>query len=155
VRASLLDDYVEARVLEALANEDGVLAEAVAASEQIEAAARAVEEAEHELELFVNNPTLLTTLGEQRFVDGVQVRQRAVDQARQPLAQLRAQSILADELADGDLLTAWPSLTPQEQRRLLHGLLERVVLSRAPARGKDAKPIPERTEIVLRGGQAL
>jgi hypothetical protein len=43
----------------------------------------------------------------------------------------------------------------QEKRRLLHGLLDRVVLSRADRRGRHARPIAERTQIVLRGNVLL
>ena len=91
VRASLLDGHVEERVLSALAQEGGLLAQAVEASEQLEASARAVAEAEHELDLFVNNPKLLSMLGEQKFLDGVEMRQRALDEARaEPLRDARA-----------------------------------------------------------------
>ena len=135
--------------------EDGLLAHAVAASEEIEQAARAVSEAEHELDLFVNNPKLLSLLGEQRFLEGAEVRQRELDEARQRLAELRSQSALANELADGDLLEAWPALSLAEKRRLLHGLLDRVVLRRADGRGKDGVSLVERTQIVLRGDVLL
>jgi hypothetical protein len=54
--ASLVDRHVEGQVLHALQADEGLLAEAVAASEKVEAAARAVAEAEHELDLFVGNP---------------------------------------------------------------------------------------------------
>jgi len=155
VRAALLDAHVEAQVLAALQAEDGLLAQAVAASEQIEASARAQTEAEHELDLFVNNPKLLSLLGEQKFIEGAEVRQRALDEARLVLAQARSQSALAEELGDGDLLRAWPALTIQERRRLMHGLLEQVVVTRADRRGRHARPIGERTEIVLRGGSTL
>jgi hypothetical protein len=154
-RASLVDDYVEERVLSALQREGGLLAEAVAALGQVEAAAREVDEAEHELDLFVNNPKLLGLLGEQKFVEGVQVRQAALDQARQTFAQARSQSALAEELGDGDLLAAWPTLTSQEKRRLMQGLLDRVILTRAIGRGRHANPVEERTEILLRGGLEL
>ena len=60
VRASLLDAYVEARGARGAREEDGLLAEAVDASEALEDAARAVADAEHELDLFVANPKLLT-----------------------------------------------------------------------------------------------
>jgi hypothetical protein len=155
VRASLLDQYVETQVLTALQAEDGLLAQAVAASEQIEAAARVVSESEHELDLFVNNPKLLSLLGEQKFIEGAEVRQRALDDARAALVDVRSQSALADELGDGDLITAWPSLTTQERRRLMHGLLERVLVTRADRRGRHARPVGERTEIILRGGVVL
>jgi site-specific DNA recombinase len=154
-RASLLDEYVEARVLDALQAEDGLLAQAVAASERIEAAVRAVSEAEHELDLFLSNPRLLSVVGEEKFLEGAEVRQQALDEARTTLADARAQSALADELGEGDLMSAWPTLTTQERRRLMHGLLERVVVTRADRRGRHARPIGERTEIILRGGVVL
>jgi DNA invertase Pin-like site-specific DNA recombinase len=155
VRSALLDAYVEGQVLGALQAEDGLLAQAVDASQALEEAARTVSDAEHELDLFVTNPKLLTMLGETKFLDGVAARQRALDDAREALTELRTQSTLADELADGDLLKAWPTLTTQEKRRLLHGLLERVVVTRARGRGKHANPIAERTQIVLRGNVLL
>jgi len=154
-RASLLDDHVEQQVVEALQADDGLLAQAVAASEQIEDAARSVAEAEHELDLFVNNPKLLTLLGEKKFLEGVEARQQALDEVRAALADARAQSALADELGDGDLLRAWPSLTTQERRKLMHGLLDRVVVTRADGRGRHARPVGERTQIILRGGAVL
>jgi hypothetical protein len=154
-RASIVDRYVEDQVLEALQAEDGLLAQAVAASRALETAARAVEEAEHELDLFVNNPRLLTVLGEERFLEGVKSRQQALDRARHELAQVRQQSTLADELADGDLLSAWPTLSVQEKRRLMHGLLDRVIVTRATGRGRHADPISDRTQIILRGNALL
>jgi DNA invertase Pin-like site-specific DNA recombinase len=155
VRASLIDNYVEVRVLDALRKEDGLLAQAVDASAALDEAARAVAEAEHELDLFVTNPKLLTTIGEERFLVGVESRQRVLDAARITLAELRNHGTLADELADGDLLEAWPTLTVQEKRRLFHGLLDRVVVTRARGRGKNANPVSERTQIVLRGNVLL
>lgn len=155
VRASIVDAYVEQQVLSALSDEGGLLAHAVDASEAIDTAVRAVAEAEHELELFVNNPKLLTLLGENRFVEGVETRQVALDESRRTLAELRQQSTLAVELADGDLLEAWPTLTVQEKRRLMHALLDRVVVKRANARGRHAQPIKDRAEIVLRGNVVL
>jgi site-specific DNA recombinase len=155
VRASILDDYVEAQVLAALQVENGLLAQAVDASEALEEATRAVTEAEYELDLFITNPKLLSLIGEERFLEGVDARQRALDEAHAAVAELRTQSSLAYELADGDLLRAWPSLTVQEKRRLLHGLLDRVVVSRAKGRGRHANPVSERTQSVLRGNVLL
>jgi len=155
VRSSLLDAHVEEQVLEALQQEDGLLAQAVDASEALEEASHAVAEAEHELDLFLTNPKLMTLVGEEKFLEGVDARQHALDDAREAFAELRNQSALAGELADGDLLKAWPSLTTQEKRRLLHGLLDRVVVSRARGRGKNANPVRERVQIVLRGNVLL
>jgi hypothetical protein len=153
IRASVVDDYVEQQVLMALRAEGGPLAEAVQASEHIDQAARDVQAAEHELDQYVTNPKLVTVLGEDRFLEGAQARQDALDQARARLAELRRHQELAAELTDGRLLDAWPTLTTQERRRLLHGLLDRVILERSNAR--DGVPIAERTQIVLRGNVLL
>jgi hypothetical protein len=142
-------------VLAALRAEGGPIATAVAASEEIEEAAQAVSEAEHELDLFIGNPKLLSRVGEQKFLEGVEARQRQLDEERQRLAELRSQGALASELADGDLLEAWRTLDRPERRRLLHGLLDRVVLRRADGRGKGSVPLAERTQIVLRGNVLL
>jgi DNA invertase Pin-like site-specific DNA recombinase len=155
VRASLLDAYVERQVLDALRAEGGLIAQARDASEALEEAARAVSEAEHELDLFVTSPKLITLLGEEKFLEGVAARQAAIDEARAAFTTLRQQSALTQELADGDLLRAWPTLSVQDKRRLLHGLLDRVVVSRAAGRGKNANPLSERTQIVLRGNVLL
>ncbi len=155
VRSSLLDAHVEEQVLGALRQEGGLFAQAVDASQALEEAARALTDAEHELDLFVKIPKLLTTIGEELFLEGVEARQHVIDEARETVVQLRTQSTLADELADGDLLRAWPSLTIQQKRRLLHGLLDRVVVRRARGRGKNANPVRERAQIVLRGNVLL
>jgi hypothetical protein len=121
IRADKLDGYVERRILAALEEEGGLLAQAVEASEQIEQAAQAVAEAEHELDLYLTSELL------------------------------RSQSTLAEELASGDVLTAWPELDVQERRQLLHGLLDGVLVKRSDGRKRDALPLAERTQIVLRG----
>jgi site-specific DNA recombinase len=154
IRASTVDQHVEAEVLAALSADGGPLAQAVAASERLDEVQRLVTDAEHELDLFVINPRLLTTLGEQRFLEGVDARQVALDEARASLAHLRQQHDLAAQLTDGRLLDAWPTLTTQERRRLLHGLLDRVVLRRVDARRENV-PIADRTQIVLRGNVLL
>jgi site-specific DNA recombinase len=155
--ARLLDPYVEAQVLGALRDEGGFLAEAVQASEHIDEAARAVEAAEHELELFVTDPKLMTVLGQATFLQGVQARQEALDDAREELAVLRSRSIVGEEVMSGDLPKAWPEFTIQEKRRLLHGLLDRVLVTRDEnSRSKKlALRLSERVQIVLRGGVIL
>jgi hypothetical protein len=82
------------------------------------------------------------------------VRQKRIDETRQTLAELRANSALADELLSGDLLETWPELTTMEKRELMHGLLERIELQSLGAR-TDRVPIEQRTRIFLRGGQPL
>jgi DNA invertase Pin-like site-specific DNA recombinase len=153
-RAFTLDDYVEHAVLEALRAEGGPVAEARAASGRLDETQRALEAAEHELELYLTG-NLVSVIGEQRFLAGVKSRQQAIDDARQHVVEARSQAALIGELTDGDLLRSWPSLSTQEKRQLLHGLLDRVVLTRAGARGRGAPPISSRCEIVLRGNVLL
>jgi hypothetical protein len=153
-RAYTLDDYVEQAVLEALRADGGPVAEARAASGRLEEAQRALEAAEHELELYLAS-NLLSVVGEDRFLAGVESRQQAIDAARERMVDARSQASLIGELTDGDLLAAWPTLTTPEKRQLLHGLLDRVILRRAGARGRAAPPIASRTEIVLRGNVRL
>jgi hypothetical protein len=153
-RAVTLDDYVEQVVLDALRAEGGPVAEARAASGRLEEAQRTLEAAEHELELYLTG-NLVSVIGEQRFLAGVKSRQQAIDTARERMVEARSQASLIGELTDGDLLRSWPSLSTQEKRQLLHGLLDRVVLSRAGARGRAAPPIGSRTEIILRGNVLL
>ena len=117
---------------ERLQDENGLLAQ-VAASDKVEAAARAVAEAEHELDLFVTNPKLLSLLGEQKFVEGVEARQQASTRRAAP-PQSPITSCLTTGIGDGDLLHARPSLSVQEKRRLMHGLFDRVVVATASGR---------------------
>ncbi len=58
------------------------------------------------------------------------------------------------EAAKGSL-SAWPQLGVQEKRKLLHGLLERVLVRRSDGRSKDNVPVSERTQILLRGNALL
>jgi Resolvase, N terminal domain len=75
---------------------------------------------------------------------------------REKVAALRAQAVVAEDVLSGDPLETWPELTIPERRQLMHGLLEKVVLTRSDERNKATlKPIQERTTIVLRGGQSL
>ena len=155
ITAHYLDTYVEAQVLAALRDEDGLLAQAIHASHEIDAVQREVEDAEHELVLFLETD-LISTIGQSAFKQGIKARQDRLDTAREKLAGLRAQSVIAEEVLSGDLLEAWPELTTPERRQLMHGLLEQVVLTRSDGRNKATlKPIEERATIVLRGGQTL
>jgi recombinase-like zinc beta ribbon protein len=150
-RARIADQFVEEQLLHAPSAETGLVAQAVAASNELEQARRFVEQAEHELDQYLAEPLLLTTVGRKRFLDGAQARRLALEEALAAFEALRGKS----ELTSGDLLSSWDSLTVQEKRPLLHGLLDQVVLSRSEGRGRAATPIAERTKIVLRGGRLL
>jgi hypothetical protein len=154
IRASYLDDYVEERVLAALQAADGFLAQAVRADAELEQAQRELETADHELALYLQTD-LIAVVGQEAFIQGVRTRQQRVDEARERLANLQSRSLIASELTSGSLLEAWPELTTADKRTLLHGLLDRVVLTRAPGRGPGRIPVSERTQIILRGNVSL
>jgi site-specific DNA recombinase len=157
ISARRIDAYVAEQVLAALRAEDGFFAQAVQASKEVEQTQRRVAQAEHELDQFITDPELLTLLGRSKFLRGVEARQCALDQARVELDTLRSHSSLAEELTSGNLLQAWPDLTIQEKRQLLHGLLDRIVVQADPnSRSKEnALPISQRVQIVLRGNVLL
>ena len=152
-RASTIDPYVEEQVVAALKAKGGLLAEARAAHERLEELVRQAA-ADHELDTYLNS-SLITVIGEARFMEGVEGRQTALDSARTELAELRSQSAIVNDLTDGNLLRAWPELSTPEKRTLLHGLLDKVVLTSAGGKRRWAAPIAERAEIVLRGGSSL
>jgi DNA invertase Pin-like site-specific DNA recombinase len=154
ISAAKLDPYVEAQVLAALGAEGGPLAQPVDASERIEQAARRIHDAEHELDLYLSGE-LVSVIGQERFLQGLESRQQLLEQAQAELTQLRSQTALTEELTSGDLLTAWPELDVREKRQLLHGLLERVEVTRSDGRKRGALPLDERVTIVLRGGLVL
>ncbi len=156
IRASYLDAYVEDAVLAALSAEDGFLAAAALATEKLADAQRALEQAAHELTTYLETD-LISTVGRDAFLAGVDARQARVDEARQSLDRLKAESLIAETLTSSDLLTAWPDLTSQEKRTLLHGLLDQVTLRRDDnSRNKHlALPLNERAKILVRGGGRL
>lgn len=99
---------------------------------------------------------LVSTIGQAAFRQGVKARQERLDEAREKVAALRAQAVVADDVLTGDLLEAWPQLSVPERRQLMHGLLAKVVLVRSDGRNNATlKPIEERTTIVVKGGQLL
>lgn len=157
IRASYLDAYVEQAVFAALRSQDGFLAEAALATEKLAEAQRALEQAEHELTTYLETD-LISTVGREALLAGVEARQDRVDHARKEIDSLRAESAIEDTLTSGDLLAAWPDLTTQAKRTLLHGLLEQVTLRRDNNSRNNkhlALPLDERVEIVLRGGTTL
>jgi site-specific DNA recombinase len=154
ISAAKLDPYVEAQVLSALQAEGGPLAQAVTASAQVEEAARRVREAEHELDLYLSGE-FVSIVGQERFLHGLRPRQHELEQAQTELNLLRSQSALAEELTSGDLLQAWPDLSTLEKRQLLHGLVDRVSVSRSDGRKRGALPLAQRVQIILRGGVNL
>ena len=154
IRAQYLDEHVEQVVLEALQQEDSILAQALETSEAAEAAAREVEAAQHELNLYLQTD-LISVVGPDSFRAGVRTRQTRLEEAHTRLAATHATAINRNNLLPTDLLQAWPELTTPERRTILHGLLDHITLERDPTLGRDPAPLEQRTTIILRGGSQL
>ena len=117
---------------------------------RLDEALRSVDEAEHELDLFVTNPKLITwsarrsSSRESTSDSEHSTRHGGLSPSsggRAPRRRTRRRRP-SRGLAHVD---------GAEKRRLMHGLLDRVVVRRADRRGRNANPITERTQIVLRG----
>ena len=150
VMARLLDPYVEEAFLAAL-GADGPLAEAVASTRDVEEAARRVEDADHELRLFRDEPRILAALGAERFAEGLEIRAKALDEANRALADARRRSSLPfGDLTPGDLQAAWPTLSVEERRALISAALDAVVVRAVRGSGR-AVPLEERVLLVWAG----
>jgi hypothetical protein len=150
-RADQLDAYVEDQVLGAFGGE-GPLAEAVASSEAVEEAARTLDEAEHALRELLASPRLVAALGADEYATLIENAKSEEAQARLEYAEARNRSgAIAD--FEGDMLRAWPALTPNEKREVLAGFVERVVVT--PSRGRRRVALRSRVQIVLTGNVLL
>lgn len=154
--ARLLDPYVEAQVLAALEADDGFLAGRCT----LRSRSRRRPGRSRKPSTSTSSSSSLPTPGSWAL-SGKRPSYRAWRHAstrstkpRGELARIRSQSVLSEDLATGDLLEAWPALTIQEKRQLMHGLLDRVLVSRdANSRKKTlALQLSHRVQIVLKGG---
>jgi len=150
VMARLLDPYIEGMFLDAL-GPDGLLAEASEATGAIDAAARLVEDAEHELSEYLAS-TLVSVVGQERFVAVAEQKQQELDRAQAALQAARQNSVFADtlNLTSGSLPEAWPSLSIQEKRHLLAASIDAVIIRAVRGTGR-AVPLDERVFVLWRG----
>jgi hypothetical protein len=151
VRVDQLDPYVEAHVLDAFEG-DGPLAEAVASSESLEAAALALDEASHAVRDVLASPRLVAALGADEFAALVENAKAEEARARREYAEARNRSRAVGGFR-GAMLDVWPTLTPNEKRELLGGFVERVVVR--AARGQRGLPLGCRVQVVFAGNVLL
>jgi hypothetical protein len=149
-RVDELDALVEARIIASFGG-TGPLAEAVAATEALEDAARRVDEADHALRSLLENPRLVTVLGPDEYVGLIEGAKREQGFARLEYADARNRSDGLEGF-NGDMLGAWPGLSPHEKREILGGFVDRVVV--APSRGRRVA-LGNRVQIVLTGNVLL
>ena len=141
--ASVVEPYVERLFFDAV----GALeAEPSVSSEAVEEAARVLEQAEADLVAFRDDQRIEGALGRDGYVDGLQVRARAVDDARAALAEA-AGAHEGEPLPDrATLESTWPELDVRERQHLLRSALDAVFVR--PGRGVA---IEDRALVLLRG----
>lgn len=118
------------------------------------AASEAAEAAEVELDAWVTDVTLRSTLGADRFRNGIAARQVALDEARQVLATTENPGIPDDAMithltGQPMIYEVWDKMPIERKRSILRRSIESVVLHRADPTRRKHQPISERVEIHL------
>jgi DNA invertase Pin-like site-specific DNA recombinase len=152
-KVKLVDEWV----LSQLENHEATVGAAMVAMETrwLEAKA-AVEQAEAELDGWVENPTLLTTLGPQRFEAGIVARQAALDEKRRTLWETPDPNIEGDArivYIDGKpvIYETWDDMPITAKRRMLRRSIESVTLEKSDPKRRRWQPIGERIHVTFVG----
>lgn len=145
VLASVIEPWVVANAMQLLGE---IHATASQATQELDVAQAAIREAETELAAYRDNPKILAALGEDRFLEGLEPRVQAVEDAAATLTGLRMKLAPADippELAPEDV---WAVLPISGRRRWLHALYDCVFLRSV---GQVNVPVSDRALIFERG----
>lgn len=148
-RASTLARVIEPWVEEQFLERAESVAQLAGDTGEIEAAEKEVAAAEADLAAYRDDPRVIAALGPDRFVDGLNLRVRRVDQAHVDLAAARDRANPAGILPVRGLREMWPELPTSEKQLLLRSLIDAVML-RSRIDGRHA-PIGERALILWRG----
>ncbi|QEC49651.1 recombinase family protein [Baekduia soli] len=147
VTAKLLDEYV---VDAFFARFGEITATGRATNAELDAAETALTQAEVALVAYRDDDRILATLGNDRFVAGLQARVRAVEDAAAAVDELRGLKRL-DGVPDVAVLRdVWQELPVAERRHLLRSVLDVVILRKARPR---TQPVADRA-LILFGGEA-
>lgn len=147
-----LDAYVEARLLDAIDELDGV-AQGVVAGELVEDTKRRRDEATYNRDEFLRNTTLIGILGADKFNETAAEYQRAVELAEMEFEAAVGAAKQQEAVLTRNLIAEWREgvLSAEQRATLLSALLDRVVVKQ----GAWSKPVEERVTIVLRGNVLL
>ena len=129
------DGFVEQAFL-SWAEVQRVAAQASPAQDTLERALARVEKAEAELTTY-RDANLISVIGQQAFVAGLQVRQRTLDGARHILEDARR---AVPALDVQELVSLWPTLTVVERRQLLGAAIDAVFVRRATLPERPPSP---------------
>jgi site-specific DNA recombinase len=143
--AALVDAYVVEQFLQRAAS---VTVEAAGATEGLDDALADLAAAEASLSAYRDDPAILDALGRDRFIEGLQVRVAAVEDATAAVAAAHVAPLPAGVPAGADIAAVWPDLSVQDRRDLLAASIDAVVL--APA-NRRAVPVSERCIVFWAG----
>lgn len=147
-RAAVLGSVIQPWVIECFFARVGDLkASVVERVQAVEDAKRKLVEAEAELDVFLAS-NLMSVIGDERFREGVELRQAVVEDARSEL-DTAISAAGANELPDlPTLRELWPDLALNHQRSLLSTAIDAIFLRSV---GQANTPIADRAVILWRG----
>jgi DNA invertase Pin-like site-specific DNA recombinase len=149
-------ELVDAHVVELLRDNDELAAAgAVSAQTRYLEAREAAREAEAALDAWVDDPTIATTLGADRFQRGLVARQEAHDRAKCALWDLDDAGVSEDApvvYVDGKphVYEVWGQ-DMEADRRQIRRFVKSVVVAKADPKRRKWQPIEERVEVTWMG----
>jgi DNA invertase Pin-like site-specific DNA recombinase len=148
ISSKRIEPFIDSAVREWLASE-GIAAEAVEAADGIAEAVARVEAAEAEVVAY-RDAGLVTVIGREAFLDGLTVRQDALDEARRELEEVRrgGRSELPGEPVV--LVELWPELGLDERRTIIAAAIDTVAVAQAGEPGQGSK-VSDRVRVFWRG----
>lgn len=147
-RSSVLGRVIEPWVeREFMTRVERLSAVAVEDSTALEEATAALAQAEAELVAYRDEPRIVSIIGQESFLEGLQVRMRTVDDALSALSMARA-AALPSGLPAQELRDLWPSMEVEDKRLALRSVVDAVML-------RSGRNIPiERRALILWRGEA-
>jgi DNA invertase Pin-like site-specific DNA recombinase len=158
-KAELVDAYVLAEFAAAVSDPEHPAHLVAESAETAHLRAReAVAKAEAELDAWVENVTLRSTLGTARFERGILARQEALDEATRELWDNPDPGIPEDAAVvhvNGQpfVYETWNDLSLGRKRRMLRSRIAEVTLAKADPSRRKHQPISERVKIRWVGAQ--
>lgn len=142
IMGRIVEPWVEDRFLAALGSH---VARADQSTSGLQAAMVELERAEVELAAFRDDTRIISALGVDRFVEGLETRAAAIDAARITIADERASTQPPSLPPVVDLADLWPTLEVGDKQRALRSMIDAIVL-----RGGSV-PVSDRALILWRG----
>lgn len=141
-----IDQVIDEWVMRTFSS-DRTMAEAVESGEYVGKALQDLADAEHALSQVLTNTKLIQVLGADEYTTMVEAHKGAVEIARVEVGLLTSRNEMLN--IQGGFVEAWPTLSVTAKRRLLHGFIQEIRVSKGTA------PISERIQIIGVGNVIL